>query len=88
MGVLGLLLTFVAAGLSVRFRFAPVKLLPGMPPGIGFQQFAGQITVNASCPAAVFAWVCKAREPPTEGAAPTPVVMFLNGGPGSSTFLA
>ena len=78
--VLVLLLAALGAGAP---RFAKITSLPGMP-RVGFEQWAGQISVNDSCPAAVFAWVAKARNPGVQ----TPVVMFLNGGPGSSTFLA
>jgi carboxypeptidase C (cathepsin A) len=37
--------------------------------------------VNETCPAFVFAWLAKSQTPTND------VVMFLNGGPGSSSFL-
>ncbi len=62
--------------------FGPITNLPGAPSSLPFEQYAGQIQVNASCESSVFAWLAKS----TAGSSKD-VVLFLNGGPGSSSFL-
>ena len=61
--------------------FGPVRNLPGAPT-VPFEQYAGAISVNSSCPTSVFAWLAKSVSGNSKD-----VVLFLNGGPGSSSFL-
>jgi carboxypeptidase C (cathepsin A) len=67
---------------SSTTTFASVKNLPGAPSALPFEHFAGQIQVNATCGASVFAWLAKSMAGKSKD-----VVVFLNGGPGSSSFL-
>ena len=55
-------------------------------PGYGkpdTQQFAGQINVNATCGAHLFFWMVESQSDP----ATDPVLIWFNGGPGSSSFI-
>jgi pimeloyl-ACP methyl ester carboxylesterase len=97
-----LLLLAFAEAKTPYAKFGKITGLPGQPE-VQFDQFAGQLqgffffssslfaspyssspTVNKTCPAYLFAWVAKAAD----GNDDAPVVLFSNGGPGSSTFLA
>ncbi len=73
------------AAASGQQTFGPVRNLPGAPASVPFAQYAGLIVVNRTCPASVFAWLAKSAAGDTST---TDVVLFLNGGPGSSSFLA
>jgi hypothetical protein len=75
-----MLLFVVIAFVAGETTFGPVLSLPGQPLNAS-AQFAGLIQVNFSCPAFVFAWLAKADLPSND------VIVFLNGGPGSSSFL-
>lgn len=79
-----LVLVFTLACVASVPPFGKVTQLPGVNFSVPFEQFSGNLVVNQTCPAYVYAWVAKA----SNGNANAPVVMFLNGGPGSSTFLA
>jgi serine carboxypeptidase-like clade 2 len=50
--------------------------LPGQPPLVHFQQYAGYVTVNESYGRDLFSYFVEA----TEHAASKPLVMWLNGG--------
>jgi carboxypeptidase C (cathepsin A) len=51
--------------------------------GIMQVQHAGEITVNNTCGARLFFWMVESQSSPSTD----PIVMWINGGPGSSSFL-
>ena len=68
--------------LSLATKFGPVANLPGYGKP-DTQQFAGQINVNATCGAHLFFWMVESQSDP----ATDPVLIWFNGGPGSSSFI-
>ncbi|KAK1312530.1 Serine carboxypeptidase-like 27 [Acorus calamus] len=56
--------------------------LPGQPPNVGFSQYSGYVTVAPRAGRALFYWLVEA---PLDRAATSPLVLWLNGGPGCSS---
>lgn len=77
---LSFLLSLLSLCSALKSTFGPVRGLPGQP-SVSFAQYAGLVVVNSTCPAAVFAWLAQSASPSND------LVVFLNGGPGSSSFL-
>jgi carboxypeptidase C (cathepsin A) len=60
----------------------PVVMLPGYGP-VKEKQLAGHLTANSSCGAYLYFWFVESKNDPENA----PIVLWLNGGPGSSSFL-
>eukprot|EP01105_Mastigella_eilhardi_P026981 TRINITY_DN805_c0_g1_i1.p1 TRINITY_DN805_c0_g1~~TRINITY_DN805_c0_g1_i1.p1 ORF type:complete len:484 (-),score=74.87 TRINITY_DN805_c0_g1_i1:10-1461(-) len=61
-----------------------IKSLPGLTETIGFKQYAGYITVNATSNRNLFYWFVESQRDPATDA----VVLWTNGGPGASSLTA
>ncbi|KAH9790465.1 Carboxypeptidase [Citrus sinensis] len=59
-----------------------INALPGQPNGIGFNQYAGYVTVDAQAGRALFYYFVESPE----NSSTNPLVLWLNGGPGCSSF--
>ncbi|TMW85269.1 hypothetical protein EJD97_023415 [Solanum chilense] len=59
-----------------------ISALPGQPSGINFAQYSGYVTVNADAGRALFYYLAESSNDP----ATKPLVLWLNGGPGCSSF--
>ena len=58
-----------------------IDRLPGQPP-VNFSMYSGYVTVDAAAGRALFYWLMEASGVPADSA---PLVLWLNGGPGSSS---
>uniref|UniRef100_A0A0D6R2B7 Carboxypeptidase n=1 Tax=Araucaria cunninghamii TaxID=56994 RepID=A0A0D6R2B7_ARACU len=67
-------------GMSKEALADRVLNLPGQPP-VGFNHFAGYVTVNENHGKALFYWFFEAATNPAQ----KPLVLWLNGGPGCSS---
>lgn len=59
-----------------------ISALPGQPPDVNFQQYSGYINVDQSTGKSLFYYFVEA----SADAAKKPLVLWLNGGPGCSSF--
>jgi carboxypeptidase C (cathepsin A) len=79
--------TFKFVGLLALFATASANMkeitdLPGFGAPLT-RNYAGHITVNATCEAKLFFWLVESQGDPSKD----PLVIWFNGGPGSSSFL-
>ena len=80
---MGLVLLVLCCSLVVLGDFPSygrVNSLPGFG-NVPNEQYSGLVTVNTTCPASIFFWLSKSMKNASN------VVLWLNGGPGSSSFL-
>ncbi|KAK6256639.1 hypothetical protein QUC31_000098 [Theobroma cacao] len=59
-----------------------INALPGQPEGVGFDQYAGYVTVDPVADRALFYYFVESPVDPSK----KPLVLWLNGGPGCSSF--
>lgn len=59
-----------------------ISALPGQPEGVKFAQFSGYVTVDPKAGRALFYYFAESAETPSD----KPLVLWLNGGPGCSSF--
>ncbi|KAK4340262.1 hypothetical protein RND71_041724 [Anisodus tanguticus] len=59
-----------------------ISELPGQPRGVNFDQYSGYVTVDADAGKALFYYFTESTQDPSN----KPLVLWLNGGPGCSSF--
>ncbi|WMV12940.1 hypothetical protein MTR67_006325, partial [Solanum verrucosum] len=59
-----------------------ISALPGQPSGVSFDQYSGYVTVDADAGRALFYYFTESTQDPST----KPLVLWLNGGPGCSSF--
>ena len=58
-----------------------IEDLPGAPSPLGFAQYSGYVEVDAALGKSLFFWFVESQGTPADD----PLVLWLNGGPGSSS---